>query len=87
MLREQQAGEENLEERTLALTPQEGTEVRADRQAGGQATKGTRWMPWRQKAMKDVVSCDKPWGAASRRRAMDVRMGKPTPGHAGVSLC
>ena len=25
----------------------------------GQATKGTRWMPMRVKAMKDVVSCDK----------------------------
>ena len=24
-----------------------------------QATKGGWWMPWRQKAMKDVVSCDK----------------------------
>ena len=24
----------------------------------GQATKGTRWMPRRVKAMKDVVSCD-----------------------------
>ena len=23
-------------------------------------------MPWRQKAMKDVVSCDKPRGAAKR---------------------
>jgi hypothetical protein len=26
----------------------------------GQATKGVRWMPWRQKTMKDVASCDKP---------------------------
>jgi hypothetical protein len=25
----------------------------------GQATKGTWWMPWRVKAMKDVASCDK----------------------------
>ncbi len=25
----------------------------------GQATKGTRWMPRRVKAKKDVVSCDK----------------------------
>ncbi len=32
----------------------------------GQATKGIRWMPWHEKAMKDVVSCDKPRGAASR---------------------
>ena len=32
----------------------------------GQATKGVWWMPWRQKAKKDVASCDKPRGAASR---------------------
>jgi hypothetical protein len=32
----------------------------------GQATKGIRWMPWYQEAMKDVVSCDKPWGAAKQ---------------------
>jgi len=25
-----------------------------------QATKGVRWMPRHKKAMKDVVSCDKP---------------------------
>ena len=25
----------------------------------GQATKGTRWMPWHFEAMKDVASCDK----------------------------
>ena len=31
-----------------------------------QATKGAWWMPWRQKAMKDVVSCDKPRGAANK---------------------
>ena len=32
----------------------------------GQATKGVRWMPWRQQTKKDVASCDKPRGAASR---------------------
>ena len=32
----------------------------------GQATKGIRWMPWRRKARKDVVSCEKPQGAANR---------------------
>jgi hypothetical protein len=32
----------------------------------GQATKGKWWMPWRQEAMKDVVSCEKPRGAAKR---------------------
>ena len=32
----------------------------------GQAMKGARRMPWCQEAMKDVVSCDKPRGAANR---------------------
>jgi len=34
-------------------------------------------MPWHQQAMKDVASCDKPRGAASRPWSEDVRMGKP----------
>ena len=41
-----------------------------------QAKKSARWMPWHQEPKKDVVSCDKPWGAASRHRTMDFRMGK-----------
>ena len=32
----------------------------------GQATKGARWMPWRETAMKDVASCDKPREAAEQ---------------------
>src|SRR3990172_6008643 len=32
----------------------------------GQASKGGRWMPWRQEAKKGVASCEKPRGAASR---------------------
>jgi len=32
----------------------------------GQATKGAWWMPWQKQARKDVASCDKPRGAASR---------------------
>ena len=31
-----------------------------------QATKGVRRMPWRQESMKDAISCEKTWGAASR---------------------
>jgi hypothetical protein len=27
--------------------------------------KGVWWMPWQQEAMKDVVHCDKPWGAVN----------------------
>ncbi len=30
-------------------------------------SKGIRWMPWHQEAMKDVARCEKPRGAASRR--------------------
>jgi hypothetical protein len=50
---------------------------------GGQASKGIRWMPRRQEAKKDVVSCEKPRGAANKRRSVDIRMGKPLPSHVG----
>jgi hypothetical protein len=30
----------------------------------GQARKGKWWMPWRQEAMKDAISCEKLRGAA-----------------------
>jgi len=43
-------------------------------------------MPWRREAMKDVASCDKPRGAASRHRSEDVRMGKPGRGNARSSV-
>ena len=39
---------------------------RHERNRYGQATKGIRWMPWHRMPMKDVVSCDKLRGAASR---------------------
>ena len=50
----------------------------------GQVMKGSWWMPWRQKAMKDVVSCDKPRGAANKLRSGDFRMGQPAAGHAAA---
>jgi len=28
--------------------------------------KGVWWMPWQQEAMKDVIPCDKQWGAGNR---------------------
>jgi len=34
-------------------------------------------MPRHQAPKKDVASCEKPGGAASRQRSQDVRMGKP----------
>ena len=33
----------------------------------GQATKSARGMPWHWEPMKDVVNCDKPRGAVSKR--------------------
>ena len=39
-------------------------------------------MAWYQKAMKDVASCDKPRGAASRLRSGDFQIGKPYSGNA-----
>src|SRR2546421_12175505 len=51
----------------------------------GQATKSERWMPWRREATKDVASCEKPRGAASRPRSGDIRMGEPGRGHARSS--
>ncbi len=38
-------------------------------------------MPWHKKAMKDVVSCDKPRGDANNLRSEDLRMGKPFRRH------
>ena len=52
----------------------------------GQATKGTCWMPWHGKAMKDVVSCDKPRVGANNLRSGDFRMGQPSAGNAALPL-
>ena len=43
----------------------------------GQATKSARGMPWHQEPTKDAAICEKPRGAESRHRSVDVRMGKP----------
>ena len=39
-------------------------------------------MPWHEKAMKDVVSCDKPRIGANNLRPGDFRMGQPDSGNA-----
>ena len=52
----------------------------------GQDNKGIRWMPWRQKAKKDVASSEMPRGAASEHRSVDIRMGKPGGGEPPSSL-
>jgi hypothetical protein len=56
------------------------------REDKGQDKKGVWWMPWHQGATKDAAGCEKPRGAASERRSVDIRMGQPGPGHTG-SLC
>ncbi len=43
-------------------------------------------MPWHQVPTKDAASCDKPRGAASRRRSGDFRMGQPGAGNAASSI-
>ena len=51
-------------------------------QTAGQVDKCTRGMPRYEPAMKDVASCEKLRGAASKHRSGDVRMGKPGRGYA-----
>jgi len=41
--------------------------------------KGTWGMPRHSEAKKDVASCEKLWGAASKHRSANIRMGQPTP--------
>ena len=43
-----------------------------------QANKSTGRMPRHQAPKKDVASCEKHGGAASRHRSHDIRMGKPS---------
>ena len=47
-----------------------------------QAKKSTGWMPRRQPPKKDAASCEKPRGAASKLRSVDIRMGEPVQGNA-----
>ncbi len=55
-----------------------------ERSGCDQATKGARGMSWRQEAIKDVVSCDKPRGAASKRYIRGRPMGQPTVSSHGI---
>ena len=43
-------------------------------------------MPRHEKAMKDVVSCDKPRRGAHNLKPGDFRMGKPIPSNVGILL-
>ena len=51
-----------------------------------QANKSAGWMPRHHTPKKDVASCEKPRGAASRQRTVDIRMGKPGGSNVPSSL-
>ena len=68
---------------TVATT--NGCSVKPGEEAAGQAIKCARWMPRHRPAKKDVASCDKLRGAASKLRSGDFRMGKPGGGDAPSS--
>ena len=52
----------------------------------GEVTKSVRGMPRHWKAMKDVVTCDKPRIDGSNLRPGDFRMGQPNASNV-VLLC
>ena len=55
---------------------------RAVEQKRDQAKKSAGWMPRHCLPKKDAISCEKPWGAASKHRSMGIRMGNPGRGNA-----
>ena len=44
-----------------------------------QATKSVRWMSWRQEAMKDAGTCDKPRGAGNQALILGFLNGETLP--------
>jgi hypothetical protein len=44
-----------------------------------QAIKSVRWMSWRQEAMKDVGTCDKPRGAGNQAVILGFLNGETRP--------
>ena len=48
-----------------------------------QATKGARWMTWRQEAMKDVGACDKPREAGNQAVILGFPNGETHPDLSG----
>ena len=81
---EEEKGKEEARKADKASKDKTGKRVGKVIEKIGQATKGTRRMPWRWEPKKDVVSCEKPRGAANRLRSGDVRMGKPAAGNAAA---
>ena len=65
-------------ERVLQTFPDGGRfETEMNRTEKDQARKSTGRMPWHRLPKKDAANCEKPWGAVSRHRSRDLRMGKP----------
>ena len=65
-------------ERVLQTFPDGGRSDKATSQTEkDQARKSTGRMPWHRLPKKDAANCEKPWGAVSRHRSRDLRMGKP----------
>ena len=53
--------------------------ARPRRPVGAIELKGTRWMSWRQEAMKDAVTCEKSWGAGKRAEIQECPNGATQP--------
>ena len=70
----------------MAGQPENLEETKEKTLAQGQDNKGIWWMPWCQEAKKDAASGEMPRGVASKRRSVDIRMGKPNRGKPLLSL-
>ena len=42
-------------------------------------------MPWHYLAKKDATTCEKLWGAGSKLRTIDIRMGEPITDNTVIS--
>ena len=63
---------------TLLRNEKEAVTVFAKGAVMGEKVRKSKWgMPRLSKAMKDVVSCEKPRGLANTSYSADVRMGQP----------
>src|SRR3989337_829911 len=71
--------------KTSNSVPKGSRLCRAAPKAGSQATKGTRWMPWRQGPKKDAVGGERVGEVLNNLRSDRIRMGKPRAGHTARS--
>src|SRR3989304_6817861 len=71
--------------KTSNSVPKGSRLCRAAPKAGSQATKGARWMPWRQGPRKDAVGGDRTGEVPNNLRSGCLRMGEPGAGHTASS--